>query len=207
MLGTPECVYSRPGVLLCRHLECVKATITQRVEAGVHLLIAPCRWSCSRVFSSHYALRHASLKSHTHTYMHTLLTPSHTNTHTHTHTLTHTVLPYFNEYLPTEVLVHIFSFLRERDLCRIGHVCQRFRQISNLDSLWKNLFRRIFEMDEAYTPPTPFTSLTPLTLSPSTKGHEDMDTSDSESPVTWKSQFKTMVCVCVCVCVPISQYG
>ncbi len=106
----------------------------------------------------------------------------------------HTVLPYFNEYLPTEVLVHIFSFLRERDLCRIGQVCQRFRQISNLESLWKNLFHRVFDMFEAYIPPTPFPQ------SPSTKGNESMDLSDSggsgDALMPWKTQFQTMVSAC-----------
>ena len=47
-----------------------------------------------------------------------------------------TVVPYFQECLPTEVLVHIFSFLRERDLCSVGQVCQRFYEISNLEPLW-----------------------------------------------------------------------
>ncbi|XP_064394782.1 F-box only protein 11-like isoform X1 [Halichondria panicea] len=97
------------------------------------------------------------------------------------------ILPYFNEYLPTEVLVHIFSFLRERDLCRIGQVCQRFRQISNLESLWKNLFHRVFDMCEAYIPPTPFPQ------SSFTKGDESMDFSDSgETLMPWKAQFQTM---------------
>jgi len=113
-------------------------------------------------------------------------------TYMYTYYYIHTVLPYFNEYLPTEVLVHIFSFLRERDLCHIGQVCVRFRQISNLDSLWKNLFRRIFEMPEAYSLPKELSD-----QPTNTSIDESMDTSECEEGNLWKSQFQIMVgCGC-----------
>jgi len=92
------------------------------------------------------------------------------------------VVPYFQECLPTEVLVHIFSFLRERDLCSVGQVCQRFYEISNLEPLWRNLFYRVFEMDQAYIPPHPSCKLS----SPSP--------SLPLSQQSWKEQFSIMVC-------------
>ena len=46
------------------------------------------------------------------------------------------VLPYFNELLSAEILVHIFSYLREGDLVRISMVCRKFHQIASMESLW-----------------------------------------------------------------------
>jgi F-box protein 11 len=56
-------------------------------------------------------------------------------------------ISYFNERLPSEVLQYIFSFLRERDLVNIGKVCQRFHQIASMETLWKDLFHRVFEIN------------------------------------------------------------
>ena len=97
---------------------------------------------------------------------------------------THSV-SYFHEYLPTEVLVHIFSYLKERELSRIGQVCRRFHEISNLESLWKNLFYRVYEMDEAYVLP----NNTDLSLSPS----KHTLTPKSTSQLPWKEQCRIMV--------------
>lgn len=49
-----------------------------------------------------------------------------------------TGVPYFSRLLPNEVLVHIFSFLRERELCRLEQVCKAFQQIASLETLWYN---------------------------------------------------------------------
>lgn len=38
--------------------------------------------------------------------------------------------------LPDEVLVTIFSYLREFDLCRAARVCRRFYKIANDLGLW-----------------------------------------------------------------------
>ena len=46
------------------------------------------------------------------------------------------VLPYFNELLSAEILVHIFSYLREGDLVQISMVCRKFHQIASMESLW-----------------------------------------------------------------------
>lgn len=84
-------------------------------------------------------------------------------------------VPYFQEVLPAEVLVHIFSLLRETDLCHVARVCRRFHEISNLESLWRNLFRRVFELDQACLHPTA-SSLKHLSV----------------SQLSWKEQFSIM---------------
>ena len=43
---------------------------------------------------------------------------------------------YLQEELPDEVLLKIFSFLLEFDLCRTSQVCKRFRVIANDMELW-----------------------------------------------------------------------
>jgi len=44
--------------------------------------------------------------------------------------------PYLQELLPLELLLYIFSFLRERDLCHVAQVCHRFNTIANDRTLW-----------------------------------------------------------------------
>ena len=87
--------------------------------------------------------------------------------------------------LPNEVLVQIFSYLRENDLINISKVCRRFNQIGGLDSLWKNLFHRVYEMDEAYIVPEQTMSLSPDRgmNSPQSLGNY----------FTYKEQFSVMV--------------
>ena len=43
---------------------------------------------------------------------------------------------YLQEEVPDEVLLKIFSFLLEFDLCRASQVCKRFRVIGNDMELW-----------------------------------------------------------------------
>ncbi|CAG0898407.1 unnamed protein product [Darwinula stevensoni] len=50
--------------------------------------------------------------------------------------------------LPDEVLLNIFSYLSEKDLCRVSQVCQRFSCIANDIELWRNLYQHIFEYDQ-----------------------------------------------------------
>lgn len=57
--------------------------------------------------------------------------------------------------LPDEVVVSIFSFLREFDLCRAAQVCQRFCKIANDIGLWKNLYQYVFEYDRPLMHPEP----------------------------------------------------
>ena len=44
--------------------------------------------------------------------------------------------PYLQELLPLELLLYIFSFLRERDLCHVAQVCHRFNVVANDKTLW-----------------------------------------------------------------------
>lgn len=49
--------------------------------------------------------------------------------------------------LPDEVLLTIFSYLFEQDLCRVAQVCRRFNSISGDNEIWKKLFQDVFEYD------------------------------------------------------------
>lgn len=43
---------------------------------------------------------------------------------------------YLQYELPDEVLLTIFGYLLEQDLCRISQVCKRFQSIANDNELW-----------------------------------------------------------------------
>lgn len=43
---------------------------------------------------------------------------------------------YLQYELPDEVLICIFSYLFEKDLCRVSQVCKRFQSIANDTELW-----------------------------------------------------------------------
>ena len=43
---------------------------------------------------------------------------------------------YLQYELPDEVLICIFSYLLEQDLCRVSQVCKRFQSIANDTELW-----------------------------------------------------------------------
>ena len=43
---------------------------------------------------------------------------------------------YLQEEFPDEVLLKIFSYLLEYDLCRVACVCRRFKAIANDVELW-----------------------------------------------------------------------
>lgn len=49
--------------------------------------------------------------------------------------------------MPDEVLLTIFSYLLEQDLCRISLVCRRFQTIANDTELWKRLYQSVYEYD------------------------------------------------------------
>ncbi|KAF0302839.1 F-box only protein 11 [Amphibalanus amphitrite] len=57
--------------------------------------------------------------------------------------------------LPDEVLVTIFSYLHECDLCRAARVCRRFYKIANDLGLWKTLYQNVFEYDRPLLHPAP----------------------------------------------------
>lgn len=58
------------------------------------------------------------------------------STSAETYTTTPTAAHYLQYELPDEVLLTIFSYLYELDLCRISQVCKRFQIIANDNELW-----------------------------------------------------------------------
>lgn len=49
---------------------------------------------------------------------------------------TNTAAHYLQYELPDEVLLTIFNYLLEQDLCRISQVCKRFQAIANDTEIW-----------------------------------------------------------------------
>lgn len=62
---------------------------------------------------------------------------------------------YLQYELPDEVLLNIFSYLLEQDLCRAAQVCKRFNVIASDTELWKNLYQDVFEYDLPLMNPEP----------------------------------------------------
>lgn len=62
---------------------------------------------------------------------------------------------YLQITLPDEVLLTIFSYLSEFDLCRVPLVCKRFNSIANDCELWKRLYQEVFEYDLPLMNPEP----------------------------------------------------
>lgn len=62
---------------------------------------------------------------------------------------------YLQVTLPDEVLLTIFSYLSEFDLCRVALVCKRFNIIANDCELWKRLYQEVFEYDLPLMNPEP----------------------------------------------------
>ncbi|XP_020713714.1 F-box only protein 11 [Ceratitis capitata] len=58
-----------------------------------------------------------------------------------------TAAQYLQYEMPDEVLLAIFSYLLEQDLCRLALVCKRFNVIANDTELWKRLYQSVFEYD------------------------------------------------------------
>lgn len=54
---------------------------------------------------------------------------------------------YLQYEMPDEVLLTIFSYLMEQDLCRVSLVCKRFQTIANDCELWKRLYQSVYEYD------------------------------------------------------------
>lgn len=62
---------------------------------------------------------------------------------------------YLQNELPDEVLLKIFSYLLEFDLCRAAQVCKRFKTIADDMELWRTLYQDIFEYDQPLLHPEP----------------------------------------------------
>lgn len=86
---------------------------------------------------------------------------------------------YLQEDLPDEVILKIFSYLLEFDLCRACQVCKRFRTIGDDIELWKKLYQELFEYDLPLLHPQPkvFT-------------FQEKDSKEFENP--WKESFRQL---------------
>lgn len=62
---------------------------------------------------------------------------------------------YLQFEMPDEVLLTIFSYLLEQDLCRVSLVCKRFQTIANDCELWKRLYQNVYEYDLPLFNPEP----------------------------------------------------
>lgn len=63
--------------------------------------------------------------------------------------------PHYYAIMPDEVILTIFSYLTEQDLCRLCLVCKRFQTIANDAGLWKHLYQSVFEYDVPLFNPEP----------------------------------------------------
>lgn len=66
-----------------------------------------------------------------------------------------TCAPHYYAIMPDEVILTIFSYLTEQDLCRLCLVCKRFQTIANDTGLWKRLYQSVFEYDVPLFNPEP----------------------------------------------------
>lgn len=94
-------------------------------------------------------------------------------------TNTNTAAHYLQYELPDEVLLTIFNYLMEQDLCRVSQVCKRFQAIANDTELWKSLYQQVYEYDLPLFNPAPckFEFVSP-------------DESDYSNP--WKESFRQL---------------
>ncbi|XP_049829752.1 F-box only protein 11 isoform X1 [Schistocerca gregaria] len=86
---------------------------------------------------------------------------------------------YLQYELPDEVLLTIFSYLLEQDLCRVSQVCKRFQTIANDNELWKNLYQSVYEYDLPLFNPAPCR-------------FEFVSSEDSEHANPWKESFRQL---------------
>lgn len=82
--------------------------------------------------------------------------------------------------LPDEVLLTIFSYFYEQDLCSVSQVCKRFNKISNDCGLWRNLYHNLYEYDN----PLFYRGIGKFEFVPAAE-------SDLDNP--WKESFKQLV--------------
>ncbi|XP_050048771.1 F-box only protein 11 [Dermacentor andersoni] len=81
--------------------------------------------------------------------------------------------------VPDEVLLTIFSYLLEQDLCRVAQVCRRFHAISNDTELWKTLYQNVFEYDLPLFHPAPCK-------------FEFVAPEEADCPNPWKESFRQL---------------
>lgn len=54
---------------------------------------------------------------------------------------------HFWNYAPDSILLHIFGYLKAKDLLNVGPVCQLWWRISRDDIIWKHLFIRDYRIN------------------------------------------------------------
>uniref|UniRef100_A0A7N5ZUM8 F-box protein 11a n=1 Tax=Anabas testudineus TaxID=64144 RepID=A0A7N5ZUM8_ANATE len=86
---------------------------------------------------------------------------------------------YLQEKLPDEVVLKIFSYLLEQDLCRAACVCKRFSELANDPILWKRLYMEVFE----YTRPM---------MHPEAGKFYQINPEEYEQPNPWKESFQQL---------------
>ncbi|MGH0158118.1 UNVERIFIED_CONTAM: hypothetical protein FKN15_065624 [Acipenser sinensis] len=86
---------------------------------------------------------------------------------------------YLQEKLPDEVVLKIFSYLLEQDLCRAACVCKRFSELANDPILWKRLYMEVFE----YTRPM---------MHPEPGKFYQINPEEYEHPNPWKDSFQQL---------------
>ncbi|CAH6778078.1 Fbxo11 [Phodopus roborovskii] len=86
---------------------------------------------------------------------------------------------YLQEKLPDEVVLKIFSYLLEQDLCRAACVCKRFSELANDPILWKRLYMEVFE----YTRPM---------MHPEPGKFYQINPEEYEHPNPWKESFQQL---------------
>lgn len=87
---------------------------------------------------------------------------------------------YLQVKLPDEVVLKIFSYLLEQDLCRAACVCKRFSELANDPILWKRLYMEVFE----YTRPM---------MHPESGKFFQINPEEYEQPNPWKESFQQLV--------------
>uniref|UniRef100_A0A671LFM8 F-box only protein 11-like n=2 Tax=Sinocyclocheilus anshuiensis TaxID=1608454 RepID=A0A671LFM8_9TELE len=86
---------------------------------------------------------------------------------------------YLQVKLPDEVVLKIFSYLLEQDLCRAACVCKRFSELANDPILWKRLYMEVFE----YTRPM---------MHPESGKFYQINPEEYEQPNPWKDSFQQL---------------
>ncbi|XP_033627514.1 F-box only protein 11-like isoform X2 [Asterias rubens] len=82
-------------------------------------------------------------------------------------------------HVPSEILLKIFSYLLEKDLCNAACVCKRFNSLAGDPTVWKKMYQSVYEMS------------LPL-LRPSPTRFKFVQPDKVDSPNIWKDSFKTL---------------
>lgn len=111
----------------------------------------PSSSSTSSSSQGHHQYHHYPLNSNNpsnYDYLPARKRPRRTYSSTDTSSTTAISAAHYLQYeMPDEVMLTIFSYLLEQDLCRVALVCKRFNGIANDCGLWKRLYQNVYEYD------------------------------------------------------------